>query len=91
MEYDWKTILGTLNADGSVQSWPERNIRGGAYSRPASTLGLSPTRFCVLPVGNVSVEETDALRSAFEAAHSPQGESAPEAEPDPAPKGKGGK
>lgn len=50
---------GTYNEDGSVKEWPEFDIMGGQYVRPASTKRLKDpsnpsaraTQFVVLPPG----------------------------------------
>ena len=43
--------LGTLNADGSVESWPATDVVGRAYDRPCTTQGIGDGFFVVLPLG----------------------------------------
>jgi hypothetical protein len=49
-------FVGDFNPDGSIRSYPEVDIRGGEYSRPASTQSIGRDAdnnklFVVLPVG----------------------------------------
>lgn len=56
--------LGTLNPDGSVESWPATDVVGRPYDRPATTQGIGEGCFVVLPLGGefaTAVEELTAL------------------------------
>lgn len=56
--------LGTLNPDGSVESWPETDVVGRPYDRPATTQGIDERFFIVLPLGGnfaAAVDEVTAL------------------------------
>lgn len=56
--------LGTLNADGSVESWPQTDVVGRPYERPATTQGVGEGFFVVLPLGGTyqgAVAEVTAL------------------------------
>lgn len=56
--------LGSLNADGSVESWPQTDVVGRPYERPATTQGIGDGFFVVLPLGGnyaAVVEELTTL------------------------------
>lgn len=56
--------LGTLNADGSVESYPQTDVVGRPYDRPATTQGIGGGFFVVLPLSGgyeSAVEEVKAL------------------------------
>ncbi len=56
--------LGSLNADGSVESWPQTDVVGRPYERPATTQGIGDGFFVVLPLGGAyqaAVAEVTAL------------------------------
>ncbi len=53
--------LGTLNADGSVESWPQTDVVGRPYERPATTQGIGTAFFVVLPLGGQYAEAVETV------------------------------
>lgn len=53
--------LGTLNPDGSVESWPATDVVGRPYDRPATTQGIGEGHFVVLPLGGEFAEAVESL------------------------------
>lgn len=54
-------MFGQYNEDGSVASYPDKNILGVAYDHPATTYRVDATRFVVLPSGGLSEDRIKEL------------------------------
>lgn len=55
--------IGLYNEDGSVAQWPEVDVQGSGYSRPATTHNLDTRHFVVLPAGFDNAALLDELRA----------------------------
>lgn len=55
--------LGTLNADGSVESYPQTDVTGRPYDRPATTQGIGGGFFVVLPLGGDFAAVVEGLKA----------------------------
>lgn len=55
--------LGTLNADGSVESYPQTDVTGRPYDRPATTQGIGGGFFVVLPLSSGYESAVDELKA----------------------------
>jgi hypothetical protein len=55
--------IGTYSADGQIETWPQTDINGATYSRPATLHNLDAARFVVLPTGFNEWDTIAALKA----------------------------
>lgn len=68
MAYDKR--IGHIH-DNRIE-WPETDIRGGSYTKPATMAGVGGNRFIVLPFG---YRDTDNALADLRAKYAPPGKS----------------
>lgn len=56
--------IGTIQENKS-RTWPELNIEGAPYTRPATTVNLDKTHFVVLPVNFEKKWPPEKIRAEF--------------------------
>lgn len=55
--------VGTLNPDGSIESYPATDVLGRAYDRPCTTQGIGVGFFVVLPLGGDFAAVVEGLKA----------------------------
>lgn len=55
--------LGKLNADGSVESFPQTDVVGRPFERPCTTQGIGGDFFVVLPLSGGYESAVDELKA----------------------------
>jgi len=58
-------ILGTLDTEGNVSTWPKLNVMGGSYTPPATRVNVSASQFVVIPAGFTEWGRVEEIKAAL--------------------------